>query len=63
LTALVAIKDIKERMNEPLNENLSMQQTYAYHQMTNNMKEREGLIKDRTTILPEVTTFPKLEKV
>jgi hypothetical protein len=50
-------------MNEPLNENLSMQQTYAYHQMTNNMKEREGLIKDRTTILPEVTTFPKLEKV
>ena len=31
--------------------------------MTNNMKEREGLVKDRTTILPEVTTFPKLEKV
>lgn len=63
LTALVAIKDIKERMNEPLNENEGMQQSYAYHQMTNNMKEREGLVKDRTTILPEVTTFPKIEKV
>jgi len=31
--------------------------------MVNNMKEREGIVKDRTTILPEVTTFPKIEKV
>jgi hypothetical protein len=62
LTALVAIKDIKEKMQDGF-ENEGMKDNYVYHQMTNNMKEREGLVKDRTTILPEVTTFPKLEKV
>jgi len=31
--------------------------------MFNSMKEREKLVEKRTEVLPEVTTFPKLEKV
>lgn len=29
----------------------------------NSMVEKEGLVKKRTEVLPEVTTFPKIDKV
>ena len=29
----------------------------------NSMVEKDGLVKKRTELLPEVTTFPKIDKV
>ena len=40
-----------------------MRHDYIYNQLMNSMKEREGLVHKRTELLPEVTTFPKIEKV
>lgn len=62
MEALENIKSLKSKLNDQqLTEDL--RHNYIYSQLRNSMVEKEGLIKKRTEVLPEVTTFPKIDKV
>eukprot|EP00347_Sterkiella_histriomuscorum_P015493 403356821 len=59
---LATISHIKNRMNnQEVDENTGHK--YEYHQLMNSMNEKQGIMKKRTELLPEITTFPKLDKV
>ncbi|CDW86426.1 UNKNOWN [Stylonychia lemnae] len=59
---LANIDHLKERLkNQEVSENVAHK--YEYHQLMNNMYEKQGLLDKRTQLLPEVTTFPRIDKV
>ena len=41
----------------------NVKNNYIYNQLMNSMVEKDGLMKKRTEVLPEVTTFPRIDKV
>ena len=59
---LINVKNLKDKLSEQeVSENV--RHNYIYHQLMNSMVEKDGLMKKRTELLPEVTTFPKIDKV
>lgn len=62
MEALTHINHLKQKMSDnQLTDDIK--HNYIYHQLMNNMVEKGGLIKKRTELLPDVTTFPRIDKV